>query len=96
MRIRGTSLIAFLVLVGGFAAAATAQPAGRPNIVIVLVDDMGYSDIGCFGGETPTPNLDRLAKAGLSFTRFHTTALCSPTRAALLTGRNHHSLSAWA
>jgi arylsulfatase len=56
-----------------------------------LIDDCGFGQWGTFGGQIPTPNLDRLAKAGLRYTRFHTTALCSPTRAALLTGRNHHS-----
>jgi arylsulfatase len=68
-------------------------PAGAPNIVIILIDDVGYGQFGTFGGQTPTPGLDRLAADGLRFTRFHTTALCSPTRAALLTGRNHHMAS---
>jgi arylsulfatase len=66
-------------------------PRGAPNIVIILIDDVGYGQFGTFGGQTPTPGLDKLAAAGLRYTRFHTTALCSPTRAALLTGRNHHS-----
>jgi arylsulfatase len=65
-------------------------PAGAPNVVIILIDDVGYGQFGTFGGQTPTPGLDRLAAEGLRYTRFHTTALCSPTRAALLTGRNHH------
>jgi len=68
-------------------------PAGAPNIVIILIDDAGYGQFGTFGGQTPTPGLDKLAAEGLRYTRFHTTALCSPTRAALLTGRNHHSAS---
>jgi len=68
-------------------------PAGAPNVVIILIDDVGYGQFGTFGGQTPTPGLDRLASEGLRYTRFHTTALCSPTRAALLTGRNHHSTS---
>lgn len=63
-----------------------------PNILIVLVDDAGYGQFGTFGGGIPTPTMDRIAKNGLKYTRFHTTALCSPTRAALLTGRNHHSV----
>jgi len=67
-------------------------PAGAPNIVLVLIDDCGFGQWGTFGGLIPTPGLDRVAKDGLRFTRFHTTALCSPTRAALLTGRNHHSV----
>jgi arylsulfatase len=66
-------------------------PNGAPNVLLILIDDCGFGQWGTFGGQIPTPNLDRLAKAGLRYTRFHTTALCSPTRAALLTGRNHHS-----
>jgi arylsulfatase A-like enzyme len=66
-------------------------PAGAPNVLVVLIDDCGFGQWGTFGGQVPTPNLDRLARNGLKYTRFHTTALCSPTRAALLTGRNHHS-----
>jgi len=66
--------------------------AGAPNVLYILIDDAGYGQWGTFGGQVPTPNLDRLAKAGLRYTRFHTTALCSPSRAALLTGRNHHSV----
>src|SRR5262249_53434345 len=69
----------------------TKAPAGAPNVLIILIDDSGFGQWGTFGGQVPTPNLDRLAKMGLRYTRFHTTALCSPTRAALLTGRNHHS-----
>ncbi len=67
-------------------------PEGAPNVLLVLIDDCGFGQWGAFGGPIPTPNLDRLAKNGLRYTRFHTTALCSPTRAALLTGRNHHSV----
>ena len=66
-------------------------PDGAPNVLIILIDDCGFGQWGTFGGQIPTPNLDRLAQAGLRYTRYHTTALCSPTRAALLTGRNHHS-----
>ncbi|MFI6211573.1 arylsulfatase [Nocardia brasiliensis] len=65
-------------------------PAGAPNIVVVLVDDMGYSDIGPFGSEIETPTLDRLAANGVRLTNYHTTPLCSPSRAALLTGINSH------
>lgn len=65
-------------------------PKGAPNIVYILIDDAGYGQFGTFGGQVPTPALDRVANEGLRYTRFHTTALCSPTRAALLTGRNHH------
>ena len=72
------------VIVVFFAQIAAA--ASRPNIVVVLADDMGYSDIGCFGSEIPTPNLDALAAGGLRFAQFYNTPRCSPTRAALLTG----------
>jgi arylsulfatase len=66
-------------------------PNGAPNVVLVLLDDVGFGASSTFGGPIETPTLERLAKSGLRYTQFHTTALCSPTRAALLTGRNHHS-----
>jgi len=66
-------------------------PAGAPNVVVVMYDDVGFGAASTFGGPVPTPALDRVAAGGVSYNRFHTTALCSPTRAALLTGRNHHS-----
>ena len=66
-------------------------PAGAPNVVIVLIDDIGFGATETFGGAIKTPTLDRLAKNGLRFNQFHTTALCSPTRAALKSGRNHHA-----
>ena len=69
----------------------THPPAGAPNVVVVLLDDVGFGAPSTFGGPVPTPALDRVARAGLRYNQFHTTALCSPTRAALLTGRNHHS-----
>jgi len=68
-----------------------AAPKGAPNILIFLTDDVGFGASSTFGGPIPTPTFDRVAKSGLRYTQFHTTALCSPTRAALLTGRNHHS-----
>ncbi len=64
--------------------------ADRPNIILIMVDDMGYSDIGCYGGEINTPNLDRLAASGLRFTQFYNTARCYPTRASLMTGLYPH------
>jgi arylsulfatase len=67
-------------------------PAGAPNVLIILLDDVGFGHASTFGGAVPTPTLDRLAKGGLRYNQFHTTALCSPTRGALLTGRNHHSI----
>jgi len=68
-------------------------PAGAPNVVIVLIDDMGFGVPGSFGGPVPMPTLDGLAQQGLRYTNFHTTALCSPTRAALKSGRNHHTVN---
>lgn len=67
-------------------------PAGAPNVVVIVLDDTGFAQLGCFGSDIETPNIDRLAAGGLRYTNFHTTALCSPTRACLLTGRNHHSV----
>src|SRR5450631_4076104 len=66
-------------------------PKGAPNVLLIMTDDQGYGVRGTFGGVIPTPALDRIANAGLRYTQFHSTALCSPTRAALITGRNHHS-----
>jgi arylsulfatase len=67
-------------------------PKGAPNVLLIMTDDQGYGVSGTFGGVVPTPSMDRIAKAGLRYTQFHSTALCSPTRAALITGRNHHSV----
>jgi arylsulfatase A-like enzyme len=67
-------------------------PTGAPNVLLIMTDDAGYGVSGTFGGVIPTPSMDRIAKMGLRYTQFHSTALCSPTRAALITGRNHHSV----
>ena len=67
-------------------------PKGAPNVLLILTDDVGFGAPSTFGGLIPTPTMDRIANSGLRFTQFHTTALCSPTRAALITGRNHHSV----
>jgi arylsulfatase A-like enzyme len=67
-------------------------PKGAPNVLLIMTDDQGYGVSGTFGGVIPTPALDRVAKTGLRYTQFNSTALCSPTRAALITGRNHHSV----
>ncbi len=67
-------------------------PKGAPNVLLIMTDDQGYGVYSTFGGVIPTPAMDRIAKAGLRYTQFHSTALCSPTRAALITGRNHHSV----
>jgi arylsulfatase A-like enzyme len=72
-----------------FATAWSSEPP-RPNIVVILADDMGFSDIGCYGSEIKTPNLDKLAAGGLRFTQFYNTGRCCPTRAALLTGLYSH------
>ncbi|SDF31055.1 arylsulfatase [Terriglobus roseus] len=66
-------------------------PEGAPNILLILIDDCGFGEFGTFGGGIPSPTMDRLAAEGLRYNRFHTTALCSPSRAAMITGRNHHS-----
>ncbi|MEM8735888.1 MAG: sulfatase-like hydrolase/transferase, partial [Planctomycetota bacterium] len=71
---------------------ADSQSAPRPNIIIVLVDDMGFSDIGCYGSEIETPNLDRLAANGLRFTQFYNSGRCCPTRASLMTGLHPHQV----
>ncbi|NIR37076.1 MAG: sulfatase-like hydrolase/transferase [Actinobacteria bacterium] len=67
-------------------------PTGSPNVVVVLLDDVGFAQLGPYGSDIETPTIDRLAAGGLTFANFHTTALCSPTRACVLTGRNHHSV----
>ena len=67
-------------------------PAGTPNLLVILFDDVGFSDFGCYGSAIHTPHIDALAQRGLRYSGFHTTAMCSTTRAALLTGRNHHSV----
>ena len=66
-------------------------PDDAPNVLLIVLDDVGYAQLGCFGSDIATPTFDRLAAGGLRYTNFHTTALCSPTRACVLTGRNHHS-----
>ena len=71
---------------------APRPPARAPNIVMVVLDDVGFAELGCYGGDIDTPVIDRLAGAGARYRNFHVTALCSPTRACLLTGRNHHAV----
>ena len=79
-------------LISGPLTASAEPDRTRPNIVLIMVDDMGYSDIGCYGGEVQTPHLDRLAKGGLRFTQFYNTAKCHTTRAELLTGNYAYSI----
>ena len=91
------SLISLGVLLVPVVLASTFSPAfaqqstdRRPNIVLIVTDDMGYADIGAFGGEIATPNMDALANAGVRFTNFYTHASCSPTRSMLLSGVDTH------
>src|SRR5678815_210848 len=74
-----------LIVLASASASRAAEPA-RPNVLLFLADDMGFSDVGCYGSEIATPNLDALARNGLRFTQFYNTARCWPTRAAILTG----------
>ena len=66
-------------------------PKGAPNVLFIVLDDVGYGHLGCYGGLVETPNLDRLARGGLLYSNMHTTALCSPSRSCIMTGRNHHA-----
>jgi len=88
LRTAGLGAAAFLA--GCRAAARAAAPARRPNIVLIMSDDMGFSDLGCYGGEIETPTLDALAARGVRFTQFYNTARCCPTRASLMTGLYQH------
>ena len=72
--------------------APATPPPGSPNIVLMMLDDVGFADFGCYGSEIDTPCIDRVAARGVRYGGFHTTAMCSTTRAALLTGRNHHAV----
>jgi arylsulfatase len=95
--IRLTAFITLTLFTFQFTSRAKVraqQPSQQssPNVVFIVLDDVGFADLGCYGSEINTPNIDRLAAGGLRYNNFHTTALCSPTRAALLTGRNHHTV----
>ena len=83
-----TSLFLAVLALTSLAVVRGAEP--RPNVIVILSDDVGYSDLGCFGGEIATPHLDALAAGGLRFTQFYNTARCCPTRASLLTGLYPH------
>ena len=72
--------------------APAAAPAGAPNVVLIVLDDLGFAQLGSYGSQIRTPSIDRLAENGLRYTNFHVLPICSPTRAALLTGRNAHSV----
>src|SRR5690606_27552947 len=84
--LRGVFCVGTALMCVGIAQAKSS----RPNVIIIMSDDVGYSDIGAFGGEIQTPNIDTLAKNGVSFTQFYNTARCCPTRASLLTGLYPH------
>ncbi|MFV1988296.1 MAG: arylsulfatase [Gemmatimonadota bacterium] len=86
--LQGKCLMPGLLLVA--ACSAPPEPAGPPNILLIVADDMGYADLGAFGSDIRTPNIDALAAEGIIFTRFHTAPLCSPTRSMLLSGNNNH------
>ncbi len=73
-------------------APRVVPPKGAPNVLLTMTDDQGFGAPSTFGGVIPTPTMDRIARAGLRYTNFHSTSLCSPTRAAIITGRNHHSV----
>ena len=86
-----TRAVCTLLLAGAFLwSPLVARAQSKPNIVVILVDDMGFSDIGCYGGEIKTPNLDALAQGGVRFTQFRNTARCCPSRASLMTGLYPH------
>ena len=74
------------LLASALLTLTAARAADRPNVIVIMSDDMGYSDLGCYGSEIATPNLDALAAGGVRFTQFYNTARCCPTRASLLTG----------
>lgn len=83
---------AVVVFAGRSEASETLKRAARPNLVVILLDDLGFSDLGCYGGEIHTPNIDRMAAQGVRFTRFYNASRCCPTRASLLTGRYPHQV----
>ena len=89
-----TSILTFLFVIIGFTGCSgTSEKTSidtRPNILILVADDLGYADLGCFGGDIATPNIDGLASSGIRFSRFHTAPMCAPTRAMLLTGNDNH------
>jgi arylsulfatase len=81
-------LIGTAILVGSASIGRSADT--RPNILLIVADDLGYTDLGAYGGEIQTPNIDQIAREGLLFTQFHTSPLCAPTRAMLMSGNNNH------
>jgi arylsulfatase A-like enzyme len=90
--VRGTSAVRRMSEAVAHYVPYPRPPAGAPNVVVIVLDDVGFAQLGCFGSAIATPNIDKLAAAGLRYNRFHVTSICSSTRAALLTGRNHHAV----
>jgi arylsulfatase A-like enzyme len=88
----GHIILTFLLLMSGCRGDETPPTEARPNVIVILADDLGYSDLGCYGGEINTPNLDRLAAGGIRFRNFYNTGRCCPSRAALLTGQYPHAV----
>ena len=84
-------LIVFLTICGQLLLGTAYSQDKRPNVLLIVADDMGYSDLGCFGGEISTPNLDQLATGGVRLTNFHAAPSCSPTRAMLMSGCDNHT-----
>ena len=84
--------ILFVLLLCCYACSMAQTNDQKPNVIIIMADDLGYSDIGCYGGEINTPNIDRLAKGGVRMTNFYNNARCCPTRASLLTGQYAHKV----
>jgi arylsulfatase len=84
----------FLVIAGSFYSCSNPSQESkedqRPNILLIVADDLGYADLGCYGGDIETPNIDQLAATGMRFSRFHTSPFCAPTRAMLLSGNDNH------
>jgi arylsulfatase len=87
---KSTIMKPFFLLLSALLLSLSSPAAEKPNIILIMCDDVGYSDIGCYGGEIETPNLDALAQGGVRFTQFYNTARCCPTRASLLTGLYAH------
>ena len=85
------TLVFFILFFAGFhVSEAQVKSDSRPNIILIVADDLGYTDLGCYGGEIKTPNIDLLAKQGIQFTHFYTAPLCAPTRSMILSGNDNH------